>query len=448
MRSPLFDLQEAKENLKGTGETFDLRNDDQTRKGHAEEYSKLVQYEQCNWISRLLEENRAIGKPLPKPGTNRPGGTFWLKRPLLHTKFPFMSIPTFQNLPFDSKQFFEMQLQPSAETEQDEIEVMILKYNIYNKDPSWTQHTDKFRNTISVLEKYNFDKEALFPKLYGHCQDLDGFHTVVVEFISQEMVDLELPGTLEKCIERSDAVLEMFEVLDEKYHRALVDFKKGQWMARDGARNMFVLQDIDDIVQSGSPNSYGDQVESFKNSLARTWKLPYTDIDKAWQLNLFPNNKYSIRYDVLGLDLLLNDIGFKWQGKDCAGITEPFKICLNEIYLWGKSLEDDWPTFKQVRKALGLCYEHRHDSLYRTKFDEVIREENPKAPGYWRDRDRILTETERSELVFKPTNRCKRNHDSMSSEKHSWKVRWCDHSCCRNKASESCYYAVDEAMCN
>ena len=156
-------------------------------------------YDRCEWIQKLLDDNVAVGAPLPEPGKPRAGGVFWLKEPLLHTRIA---------------------------NDGEEEDVMILRYKIYNKDPSWTQHTDKFTNTVKVLEQFGGSSIGIFPKLYGYCKDIDGFHVLAVEFVDKLMEELDPPETLKECVNRATDVLKLFETLDKKYHMTLVDFKK------------------------------------------------------------------------------------------------------------------------------------------------------------------------------------------------------------------------------
>ena len=163
------------------------------------EYVHTSDFDRCEWIKKLLEDDVKVGDPLPEPGKPRAGGVFWLKEPLLHTVIDNDGV---------------------------EEEVMILRYKIYNKDPSWTQHTDKFTNTVQVLERYGQAINGIFPKLYGYCKDIDGYHVLAVEYVDKLMEDLEKPQTLSECVERATDVLTLFETLDKKYHMTLVDFKK------------------------------------------------------------------------------------------------------------------------------------------------------------------------------------------------------------------------------
>ena len=89
-------------------------------------------------------------------------------------------------------------------------------------------------------------------------------------------------------------------------------------MARkDGS---FVLQDVDDIVEGGSKNPYKDQVEWFKHHLANHHKLPFDEIDRAWQIDMFPRDSYTIRYPIIGTFILFESLGFDWR-RDCAGVS-------------------------------------------------------------------------------------------------------------------------------
>eukprot|EP00510_Aplanochytrium_minuta_P002016 CAMPEP_0184021510 /NCGR_PEP_ID=MMETSP0954-20121128/9978_1 /TAXON_ID=627963 /ORGANISM="Aplanochytrium sp, Strain PBS07" /LENGTH=369 /DNA_ID=CAMNT_0026303557 /DNA_START=99 /DNA_END=1209 /DNA_ORIENTATION=- len=285
-----------------------------------------IDYDQCEWIEKLLKDGEPVGPPLPKAGKARKAGIFWLKSPLLHTRVKSSTIPTLSNS------------RGSVWGEDPEVDIMVLKYNIYNE----VQHKQKFSNTVKVLEKYSNDKYRLFPKLYGHCRDYDGFHTLVVEFIDYNLLDLDSPRTLEKCVERADKALLLFQTLDEEYNMTLVDFKPGQWMARkDGT---LVLQDVDDIVPTFSPNPYKDQIEWHKKSLARANKVDFSEVDRRWKTDMFPEDKYTIRYPVLAFDILLNDLGFRWNSNDCDGINSRFNACKEKVLRWTRSLSQDFPS--------------------------------------------------------------------------------------------------------
>eukprot|EP00924_Labyrinthula_sp_SR-Ha-C_P014278 maker-scaffold_20-snap-gene-0.46-mRNA-1 protein AED:0.00 eAED:0.00 QI:20/1/1/1/1/1/4/22/495 len=422
---------------------------------------EAVDYDQCDWLSTLLRENKHIGKPLPKSGTSRAGGMFWLKQPLLHTKNIFFTIPSFSYSKLSPQTQIKLKSLFANQIQADEnVELIILKYNIYSKDPKWTQHTEKFNNTLSVLKKFNLEHNnkpiELFPKLYGYCKDLDGFHTIAVEYIDQEVTDLPKPRNLEECVKRADSLLDTFQTLDEDFHLTLVDFKKGQWMTRktrafhSSEVTSFVLQDIDDIVPSGSNNPYKEQISWFQRRLQNKHNLKQYEVDKYWQLNMFPKGQYSIRYNIIGLDVIFDNLGFSWKN-DCSGYTDNFASCKQAIISWGQNLNEDYPDFDMVRTALGLCAASKGNSkiqqLPSNQIIELLKDKDDRLHQRKLAPWRMFDPLEDDGVNFVPKTMCKRDYDSSDKKKDSWVVKRCEHSCCRNKGSESCYYTVPMDIC-
>lgn len=315
-----------------------------------------VQYEQCDWIKSILEHGPDLSKTLPEPGQQRPGGNmFWLKKPLKHTKVSFKSIPTFSS---NHIQYFSNQLKKDGS-----VEMMILKYNVYN--PKWTQHTEKYSNTVKILSETTLTPLSLFPKLYGSCNDVDGFHTVAVEYIPFEFEDLPPPKTLVRCVQRADLALSLFEEL-HGLDLVLVDMKKGQWMSRGEKGG--VLQDIDDIVKNGNKGPYEDQIKWFKTDLRQHGVV---DVEKLWE-KMFPGGLLDLKYNVIGVDLLLSNLGFRWREKECSELTRTFEKCFGELMKWTRQVPFDLPSFKQVRRGLRICFETRKESET-TDFKSLLR---------------------------------------------------------------------------
>jgi len=371
--------------LKSSGKLNDRLQEEPVTK-YSSSDAPVRALERCEWIKELLQKNDSIGPPLPKPKEPRPGANvFWLKTPLLHTRDP-----------------------------ESGDEVVVLKYNIYTK----TQHIEKFNNTVSVLTL--FPDATIFPKLYGYCK-IEEFYHIVVEFIDQEPRDLVRPKDIGECVDRSLQVLSTFNEMD-KLGLTLVDFKAGQWMIRKAGD--FVLQDVDDIVPAPAKGTYSDQIDGFKWKIRRKTQLDLYEFSKLWSETIFPNGKLTIRYDVMGTSILLNNLGFSW--KSCSGITPEFKKCFNDLIAWTETIHEDWPDFGQIAEALKDCYSK--NAFVRTKGKRKswhMVHEKPNGSGL---------------------NSCLRPYDKNSGA-GSRGIFKCGNSCCRSKGQSPCYYTADSGLC-
>jgi len=357
----------------------------------------------CSWIKSLLENPIPVkgAKPLPKSGKrNTDGNVFWLKSPVLHSVHP----------DFPDK------------------EVMVLKYNIYNKDPSWTQHTDKYTNTVDTLSKHRNLK--FLPRLYAHCKDIDGFHHIAVEYIGKHMNELPRPKGLRDCANRAIAVLSMFAELDDN-KLCMMDMKPGQWMVRNNGE--FVIQDVDDIVTSPTRVVYDDQAEGMMGRFQNMNGMRYDDAHRAWSLDVFPRKTYNIRYVSIALEIILGDLGFHWSSSTCA--SEPnnrisyrsFSSCRKKVAAWGASSGDAWPTPGQLVAALKSCRDR----------GEFEKDERPNRAWH------RLPEPDRD--AYQLPTACVRPYDNKKSGGN--KFTKCKHSCCRNKGSQNCYYDAPASNC-
>jgi len=388
-----------------------VRSDQGTEKGNVENPDTLVQKDKeteikfdetnwlesplhkCMWIKDRLKNDKPIGKALPQSGSAG-GGKFWLKQPVLHTKDP------------DSG-----------------MEIMILKYNVYEGNGNPNQDTEKFSNTVQVLLKNT--KTTIFPKLFGFCSKLEGFNYIAVEYIDHDMADLAVPTTLSGCVSRARKALKLFGDLDEQLHLTLTDFKPGQWMAR--ATGELVLQDIDDILMPRSKSPYPDQVSWLKNRIKSSKGLnSLYEVDKAFQTKLFPRGELNIRYVTINTELLLDDLGFNWH-RDCQ-MTSEFKVCKKKLITWSQTFEDDWPTPNQLVEALDSC--EKNGTFERTT----------RKPADWRDLKPLPLED------YKPTSVCERSYADRSG-RDPVNPKWCDYSCCSAKGGNACYYTVDSKHC-
>jgi len=196
---------------------------------------------------------------------------------------------------------------------------------------------------------------------------------------------------------------------------------------KDGS---LVLQDVDDIVPAFSSNPYKDQIEYIKHQLAHANKVDFWEVDRNWKTKMFPYEKYTIRYAVIGFETLLNDLGFSWNDNQCTGITPTFTRCKREIQQWTKTLGDDWPSPRQVRLALKSCFYNSGNTDYR-----LIKTEREKAS--WRDHTTYLPESE-----YTRPSACTRPYDNDDAKKRGSKVSRCEHSCCRAKGNIKCYYTA------
>lgn len=294
----------------------------------------------CDYVRDLLATGEAMGPPLPESGKQTRGITFWLKAPVLHTRDPASN-----------------------------LEVMVLKYNIYNKSPSWTQHTDKFTNTVRVLR----DNRAarLFPRLFGSCADIDGLHYIAVEYVDFEMSMLPRPTSPQECMDRAIAVMDVFVELDEDMHLFLADVKPGQWMARrDGS---LVLQDVDDIVPGHTPVIYQEQARWHQGRLRSELGVSTAEMARIWDEVWFPGGLLTSRYQVINTKHILGNIGFNLLDRHVCDMGEPFTTCSKALFKWTLDTGADWPSQKQVRDALADCF---HKGAF---------ERTPRPPASWRD---------------------------------------------------------------
>ncbi|GBG27808.1 Hypothetical Protein FCC1311_040312 [Hondaea fermentalgiana] len=347
----------------------------------------------CEYVQDLLDNGKSIGPPLPESGKQRPGGPFYLKQPLLHTVDP-----------------------ASGE------EVVVLRYNIYNKSPSWTQHTDKFRNTIKVLLWNRRIQSSIFPKLYGFCNSINGFHHIVVEFIRDDVYALPPPLGLDDCFQRADKINSLFASLDEDFHLTFADIKPGQWMFR--ADGTAVLQDVDDMVVPGAKMVYDDLEKWHMNRIASEARLSWQEMDRIWRLSVMPRNEVSVRFVSMNLPFIMDNLGFKWSK---CGMTTEFAGCLRRWRAWAVELDDAaWPSPLQLRDALRDCY----------STGDFTRTLRPAAP--WRDLEPM------DPSKYKLPTACKREYDKPDG---SQTFTRCGHSCCRSKGSDKCYYAAADQMC-
>jgi len=374
---------------KWAGETAAPGSVSVVSKGSLRHEKRIKDLERCEWIRDKLRRNDSIGPPLPQSGVARKGVTFWLKSPELHTR-----------------------------DDESGDEIMILKYNVYNP----TQHTEKFENTIKVLTEY--PEEKIFPKLYGYCRDIDGFHYVAVEFIKFDVNNLPRPESLESCVRRAEEVVGLFARLDEKYHMLLADIKPGQWMARNDMS--MVLQDVDDIVPHRSKVIYEDQADWIRGTLeSRLPNETRRSIHRAWNMYMFPRSELTSRYAVISTEMILNNLGFQWD-KDCL-MTPEFKSCYRKLIRWTQTLEDDWPSPLQIQRALRECLEGGH-------FEKTKR---PLVP--WREVKPLPSKE------YVPVSACKRPYDRVEQANEFTR---CEDSCCRAKGSQKCYYTVDNSFCS
>ncbi len=357
----------------------------------------------CEWIRNRLHNPIDIpgSRPLPKSGKrNTDGNVFWLKSPEMHTKNP--------------------------ETGE---EIMILKYNIYNRDPSWTQHTEKYENTVSVLSEHR--SETFLPRLHAHCRDIDGYHYIAVEYISKHMNEVPKPEGLPACVDRAIDIMTMFSTMDDK-GLCMMDMKPGQWMVRDDGT--FVIQDVDDIVASPTKVVYKDQAEGLMATVQRFNRLSAREIDKLWKLRMFPGKQFNIRYAVMSFSMIMNDLGFQWSSRRCAGSAEStvdydtFHTCRKKLEAWSMSVGDDWPTPTQLISGLKSC---RADGT----FQRNARDEKP-----WH----ALPAGD--EANYRPPSACVRAYDNKQSGGRTFTK--CEGSCCRNKGSNKCYYTAKASMCS
>jgi hypothetical protein len=342
----------------------------------------------------------SIGAALPEPGVARGDVTFWIKRPVLHFVDPGSG-----------------------------AELIVLKYNIYNKSPDWHQHTEKFSNTVKVL--LGDTSGTLFPKLHGFCKDIGGYHYIAVEFVAYDIDSLPVPQGFDHCVARAEQALELFVRLDEETHLHLADFKPGQWMARkDGS---LLLQDVDDILPLRSKFPYPEQVEWLQGRMMGHLGISEETMQTAWNRHMFPRHQGSIRYDVVNTQLLLDNLGFRWSAH-CAGgavARDAFLACRRALVDWTMTLDDDWPSPRMVRDAFKQCA--TVGSFERSK----------RAPAPWRD-------GLEPDLAFRyvPKTACVRDYDDTSTARSS-SVQWCGEgrSCCRSKGAQPCYYQAPEELC-
>ena len=304
---------------------------------------------------------------------------------------------------------------------------MILKYNIYN--PTWTQHTEKYENTVGVLTKHK--TVTFLPRLHAHCRNIDGFHYIVVEYISKHMNEIGSPNSLEACVDRATSILGMFAEMDD-LGLCMMDMKPGQWMVRND--NTFVIQDVDDIVASPTKVVYDDQAKGLMTEVQHFNRMNRADADRRWKLRIFPRGTYNIRYATLNFHMIMNDLGFQWNGRTCARSGEAtvdydtFHACYKKLVAWSKSMDDDWPVPAQLVAGLESCRD-------RGTFERTFRQEKP-----WH----VLPEADASTYV--PPSACTRTYDNAKSGGR--KFTKCQNSCCRNKGPQECYYTVDASRCS
>lgn len=123
--------------------------------------------------------------------------------------------------------------------------------------------------------------------------------------------------------------------------------------------NSFVIQDIDDIVNSPfNGEMYDDQIESSIISLQkRIHKKSLLDIDKIWKIDIFPKYTYTIRYPIINLEILYYDLGFSWNSKSCKNnAPSNYYKCSQDVIKWATTtLNDSWPSPFQVKQAFLNC---------------------------------------------------------------------------------------------
>jgi hypothetical protein len=58
-------------------------------------------------------------------------------------------------------------------------------------------------------------------------------------------------------------------------------------------------------------------VDSFEDQLGRHHGLSKLEMNVKWGTTIFPKGLLTIRYDVFGAEILLDDLGFRW-GSRCV----------------------------------------------------------------------------------------------------------------------------------
>ena len=153
-------------------------------------------------------------------------------------------------------------------------EVIILKYRRRwsNTRSKWITGNEKFENSLSLLSKFRDDPR--FANLLGYCNDIDGSHYLMEEFLPYSVRDLEPQGK-RNCLKRIDEILgSLHEV--ENNGLVMVDFKHSQWMVREDGR--VALVDVDDIVKAPATYEFSQQVKWTQQWLARKHSMPVDDL--------------------------------------------------------------------------------------------------------------------------------------------------------------------------
>lgn len=370
-----------------------------------------ISLDNCPLVNQLLRgEIPSSDQGLPKAGkANEFGLVFWLKTPVLHATV-------------------------------NDRKVVLLKYNKYLP----TQHDLKYSNTVSVLKQFGAHESRLFPEMFAYCNDAgDGFHYILVEYLSLHPSELPKPQAFAECTSRAKRVLELLVTLDEDMHLAFMDVKKGQWMAR--TVDSFVLQDVDDMVRSPwvptqeQGDLYVDQVDTAKRIMQDLMPAGTTAgaVDRLWDERVFPQG-YTIRYAMILLRyLLVDDLGFSWT-RECKFASQQFHSCLQRVLDWAATPGEDWPAPKQALFALKECEQ-------RGEFTKTARE-----PAPWRDQTPKSSNASYISCIRRDDPIKKTNPDYTS---HVQLCRGNDTSssvptCCRAKSPQlPCYYRVKQTLC-